>query len=303
MRTPPSLSTLLLLAIAGCSRSRPALAFETTGAIDSPSPARELVEPAEAASAVSPAATAQPGAAPGQLDALQQAALLAIATAPPTRVTENAPGVHTRLDTDDPVVALTFDACGGPKGNEYDAELIALLRAEKIPATLFLSGRWIGEHEAIAKTLADDPLFEIENHGVRHRPCSISGASAWGLPGTRSPAEVIEEIAHNALRIEQLTGRLPTHYRAATARYDDACVKAAAILQEPATNFTVNGDGGAGFSRAQVKSSVLKVKPGGIVLLHMNHPRGSTAEGLADAIPVLRERGLVFVQLRQYGTR
>src|SRR3989304_1094572 len=54
---------------------------------------------------------------------------------------EAVKGVKTRLNTDQRVLALTFDACGGPKGSNYDEKLIQYLEEEKIPATLFISGR------------------------------------------------------------------------------------------------------------------------------------------------------------------
>ncbi len=50
-------------------------------------------------------------------------------------------GIKTRLNTDQKVLALTFDACAGPRSLSYDAKLIQYLEAEKIPATLFISGR------------------------------------------------------------------------------------------------------------------------------------------------------------------
>ncbi len=47
---------------------------------------------------------------------------------------ETVTGVYTSLNTNDKVIALTLDACGGPGGNAYDAELIYYLRKMNIPA-------------------------------------------------------------------------------------------------------------------------------------------------------------------------
>src|SRR5207249_3933682 len=77
---------------------------------------------------------------------------------------------HFEADAEHPKVALTLDACGGPGGDGYDATLIEFLRAEKVPATLFLTARWIEANPKKARALAADPLFLIENHGARHRP-------------------------------------------------------------------------------------------------------------------------------------
>jgi peptidoglycan/xylan/chitin deacetylase (PgdA/CDA1 family) len=93
------------------------------------------------------------------------------------------------------VIALTFDACGGPGGSGYDRALIDFLRRREIPATLFINSRWIDANPAIFRRLAAEPLFEIANHGTRHRPLSVTGRSAYGIPGTRSAAEVYDEIS------------------------------------------------------------------------------------------------------------
>src|SRR2546427_6216255 len=44
-------------------------------------------------------------------------------------------------------VALTFDMCPVREGAGYDAPLIDMLTERRIPATFFLSGRWITKHE------------------------------------------------------------------------------------------------------------------------------------------------------------
>ena len=98
---------------------------------------------------------------------------------------ERVAGVKTQLDTSEKVIALTFDACGGPRGGRVDTVLIEFLRKEKIPATLFISGSWIDAKPAVFKMLAADPLFEIENHGLAHKPCSVNGNKAYGIKGTR----------------------------------------------------------------------------------------------------------------------
>lgn len=122
---------------------------------------------------------------------------------------EKVTGVKTRLNTDQKVIALTFDACGGHRGSGYDAKLIKYLKGEKIPATLFLSGKWIDANVRIVRELTKEPLFEIENHGLNHRPCSVDGRSAYGIAGTKSVGEIFDEIEQNAIKIQNLTGRKP----------------------------------------------------------------------------------------------
>lgn len=207
------------------------------------------------------------------------------------------PGVLTHVTSDDPAIALTFDACGGSGGDGYDADLIDYLRRERVPATLFFTSKWISERRAAARSLAADPLFEIENHGNAHRPCSVTGRSAWGIRGTRNVGDAVDEIQRGARAILDLTGRSPRFYRPGTAYFDDVCLDVISALGQSPAGFAVNGDGGTGFTRAQVKDAIVKAKSGSILLLHMNHPDGATAEGVKDAIPILRARGVKLLRL------
>jgi peptidoglycan/xylan/chitin deacetylase (PgdA/CDA1 family) len=189
-------------------------------------------------------------------------------------------GVKTRLNTDQKVLALTFDACGGLKGNGYDTRLIKYLGSEKIPTTLFISGRWIDANQDIFQKLAKNPLFEIENHGLNHKPCSVNG-----------------------IKIQKLIGRKPKFYRPATAYCDEIGVEVANGLGYEVVNFNVLGDAGATYSKSQVKEALLNAPLSSIILMHMNHPEGETAEGLMEAIPELRKRGFKFVKLSEYDLR
>jgi peptidoglycan/xylan/chitin deacetylase (PgdA/CDA1 family) len=218
----------------------------------------------------------------------------------PTDWGERVAGVKTQLDTSEQVIALTFDACGGPRGSRYDAAIIELLRAEKIPATLFVSGSWIDANPAIFKKLAADPLFEIENHGLAHKPCSVNGNKAYGIKGTTSVAELVDEIEKNGRKIEAVTGGKPKFYRPGTAYCDEVAVKVAGELGYEVVNYNVLGDAGATWPREKVREAMLKAGPGAIVILHMNQPRSQTAAGLKEAIPLLRQKGFRFVKLSEY---
>jgi peptidoglycan/xylan/chitin deacetylase (PgdA/CDA1 family) len=70
---------------------------------------------------------------------------------------ERVKRVKTKLNTDQKLIALTFDACGGPRGKGYDAKLIKYLKREKIPATLFISGKWIDANPEIFGELTKEP--------------------------------------------------------------------------------------------------------------------------------------------------
>jgi len=217
----------------------------------------------------------------------------------PTVWSEYAPGVMTKLDTTDKVLALTFDACGS-EGDGYDSNLIDYLTKENIPATLFITGKWIDKNPENFKTLAQNPLFEIENHGTNHIPCSISGRSAYNIQGENNPGEVVDEIEKNAERIQALTGRKPKFYRDATTFTDEVCPQIASELGYKIVSYSVLGDAGATYSKDQIKNALEKAPAGSIVIAHMNHPEKQTAEGMMAVIPELKKEGFRFVKLEDY---
>lgn len=209
-------------------------------------------------------------------------------------------GVVTRIDTTSKIVALTFDACGGKNGLAYDEELIDYLIEAKVPATLFINGRWIDENQELFLRLSQNELFEIENHGYTHKPLSVSGKSTYGIKGTQNVAEIIDEVWKNAIKIEELTGRRPLYFRSGTAYYDEVAVKIVRELDEKPVNFNILGDAGAKYTKEQMVKSAKGAKNGSILLYHMNHPEGETAEGIREVIPMLREKGFEFVLLKDY---
>ena len=204
------------------------------------------------------------------------------------------------LPTTDRVVALTLDACGGRTGSGYDAKLIKTLRRERVPATLFVNARWIMANPRMFRQLAADPRFEIANHGTEHRPLSVTGRSVYGIAGTGSIGEVVDEVAINQRLITGLTGASPAFFRSGTAYYDDVAVRVVADLGLQVVNFDVLGDAGATYSAAQVADAMRSSKPGSIILAHMNQPASGTAEGIKEALPELRRRGFRFVRLSSY---
>ncbi len=207
------------------------------------------------------------------------------------------PGVVRGLHTSRRVIALTFDACGGPGGSGYDQALIGFLRRREVPATLFLNSRWIDANPAVFRQLAGEPLFEIANHGTRHLPLSVTGRSAYGIPGTRNAGEVYDEVAGNQARLTRLLGVPPRLFRAGTAYCDDVAARIVTAMGDRLVSFSVNGDGGATFTPGQVRSTVSAAPGGSIVICHMNHPGSGTAQGIAAAVPRLMASGYRFVRL------
>jgi peptidoglycan/xylan/chitin deacetylase (PgdA/CDA1 family) len=205
--------------------------------------------------------------------------------------------VRTTLPTHDRVIALTFDACGGRGGSGFDERLIELLSRHSIAATLFINTRWVEANRSAFDRLAQDALFEIANHGIRHIPLSVTGRSAYGIAGTRSAGEVIDEVGGSQSRLTALLGHAPRFFRPGTAHYDDVAARIVTDLGLCPVDFDINADGGATFSPYQVTEAALRSRAGSILIAHMNHPGSGTANGIAAAVPRLQARGFRFAKL------
>ena len=212
---------------------------------------------------------------------------------------EKVKGVITEIDTDDKVIALTFDACGG-KNDGYDEEIIEFLIDKEVPATLFINSRWIDRHLDVFLDLADNPLFEIANHGHRHKPLSVAGKSAYGISGTQGIKEVVEEILYNDEKIYRITGQKPRYFRSGTAYYDEVAVGIAGELNYKVVNYNVLGDAGATYNKQQIVRACSSANPGSIILFHMNRPEKRIAEGIIEGITHLLDEGYTFVKLSDY---
>jgi peptidoglycan/xylan/chitin deacetylase (PgdA/CDA1 family) len=191
-------------------------------------------------------------------------------------------------------VALTFDACGGSRGSGYDAKIIKTLRKRQVPATLFLNSRWIQAHPHVARDLADDPLFELGNHGWLHRPLTVAGQSAYGIRGTASVGEAYDEIMKGLHAVADLTGKAPKWYRPGTAWADDVGVAIAHRLGLRVVSFSINADYGATARKSEVVANLKKARRTDITLAHFNQPHGKTAEGRAKELPKMIHAGRHF---------
>ncbi|WP_231908933.1 polysaccharide deacetylase family protein [Corynebacterium timonense] len=207
------------------------------------------------------------------------------------------PGIVASLAPGTTSIALTFDACGGPHGSLIDDPLLALLEEQAVPATLFWNKRWIDANPQRAQQIAQNPLFQIENHGTAHKPLSVNGRAAYGIPGTATPDELVEEIEGNRRFLREFLGVESNWFRSGTAFYDDVAVEIARDLGVSLAGFAVNGDAGATLPGPAVASALRHSSAGAIVLMHMNQPGRGTADGVREAIPQLRAAGFTFVAL------
>jgi len=208
--------------------------------------------------------------------------------------------------TEQKIVALTFDADMTPGmlselrskrvSSWYNEKVIATLRQEEVPATLFLVGLWIEAYPGVTKELSSDPLFELANHsyshGAFHSPCY----SLFPVPEAKQTAEVE--------KTDELLQKYAPNYKK-YFRFPGLCADTAAIKRVEALGYTVVGgdvDGGDGFVRAPkwtASNVIAHVRPGSIVVLHMHGGSNApdTAIALPEIITKLRADGYRFVKV------
>ncbi len=194
------------------------------------------------------------------------------------------------------VVALTLDACGG----DFDADLVATLVALRVPATVFVTRRWIERHPAgMAQLKAHPTLFAIEDHGAAHKPAMVGqDRRIYGLRGAADLDQVRAEVEGGAKAITAHGAPEPRWFRGAAAVYDPAAIRAIEAMGYRIAGFSVNADAGATLPHREIVARLSRVQPGDIILAHMNRPSSDSAEALRDALPTLLARGLQFVTLR-----
>jgi len=126
------------------------------------------------------------------------------------------PGTHHG-----PVVALTLDACSG----QADERILKALIADRIPATIFVTARWLNRNAAaIAELKANPGLFEIENHGAKHLPAIDHPAKVYGIAAAGSPEALRAEISGGAAAVEKDFGVKPHWFRGATGLYTSSAL-------------------------------------------------------------------------------
>ncbi|MGN9757718.1 polysaccharide deacetylase family protein [Streptomyces sp. SD31] len=250
-----------------------------------------------------PEATRAPLPAPSATAASSPAAkppTLAPGPAGLTPVFEHGP--RTR----DKTVALTFDADmtsdQGPRaasGERFDNPgLVAALRELKVPATVFMTGRWAEEYPGQARAIGRDPLFEVANHSYSHHAFTDD---CYGLPRVdeeRMRADV--ERAYAAFRRVGIRDPMP-YFRFPGGCYDRRALKALIPVGVTAVQWdVVSGDAFATDARAVAQEVLDGVRPGSVVVLHCTLSAAPTTERVVrSVVPELRGKGFRFVKVSE----
>ncbi|NUV77167.1 polysaccharide deacetylase family protein [Streptomyces fungicidicus] len=230
-------------------------------------------------------------------------------TAPPTLAPGPgglAPVFANGPRNDGKTVALTFDADmtadqgeRAAGGERFDhPELIASLRRLKVPATVFMTGRWAEEYPDQARAIGADPLFEIANHSYSHH--AFTG-DCYGLPRVaESEMRADVERAYTAFRTAGVKKAMP-YFRFPGGCYDDAALREVSAAGMTAVQWdVVSGDAFATDADAVAQQVLDGVRPGSVVVMHCTRSAAPTTErALRRIVPALREQGYHFVKVSE----
>ncbi|MCW5252842.1 polysaccharide deacetylase family protein [Streptomyces sp. SHP 1-2] len=236
------------------------------------------------------------------------------AAATPSRPPTLAPGPagltpvfeHGPRTGGDRTVALTFDADmtadEGPRaaaGERFDnPELIATLRRLKVPATVFMTGRWAEEYPEEARSIGRDPLFEIANHSYSHYAYTDDCYGLPTVPGDRMRSDL--ERAYSAFGKAGVPDPMP-YFRFPGGCYDRTALKALAATGVTAVQWdVVGGDAFATDSDAVARQVLDGVRPGSVVVLHCTRSAAPATERAVRAVvPELRRQGYRLVRVSE----
>jgi peptidoglycan/xylan/chitin deacetylase (PgdA/CDA1 family) len=171
-----------------------------------------------------------------------------------------------------PAVALTFDLCPVRGGGGYDQRLIDYLIEHRIPATFFMSGKWIARHDEHVKRLLQVPFFEIGTHGDVHAHLPMQSA-----------AEQEREIIGPVRLLRTKYDRSTSLFRPPYGEYNDETVD---VVQALGLRFVmwnvVSGDPDPTLSAAQIERRLEKLtRKGSIIVMHANGKGQHTYEAVA----------------------
>jgi peptidoglycan/xylan/chitin deacetylase (PgdA/CDA1 family) len=206
------------------------------------------------------------------------------------------------------LVALTFDADmtramlgrlrAGAVHGWYDRSIVDYLRATRTPATIFLTGLWASTYPSVVRSLAHDPLFELENHSYDH---AAFEPNCYGLD-VAAPGQKRPEVRDAGAAIVAAGAPPPSYFRFPGGCHSSKDLRLVAAQGERPVGWdVVSGDPFQSQPGPIVHAVESGARPGSIVVMHiMGAPNApATSSALTQIVPALRARGFHFATLRE----
>jgi len=229
----------------------------------------------------------------------------------PTATTGVATPVKARAIRNGPrnvnAVAITLDADYSPSAQAHVASgtyrkqvnqaAIDVLTSTNTAATIFATGMWATTYGKDLAKLAANPNFELGNHTWNHDAWT---KTCYGLPYVGSDQVKRESLQQTNQAITRVTGKPVSFVRMPGLCQNHSDVKLMATEGLQLVNTDVSTTDAFATNPSAVAQAMLKqVKPGSILLMHLNGPPNApvTAGILKVLIPGLKAKGLTPVTL------
>lgn len=204
-------------------------------------------------------------------------------------------------------IALTFDADMTPSMEKllhsrrveslYNAKVIEILKREKVPATIFMTGLWAKNYPGAVSELSANPLFEIGNHSYAHlafaRPC-------FNLPLVPNKER---DLSDSQEILKKTVGQVPVFFRFPGGCFKKTDLELLGHLQiKNVIGWDVTSGDAFGRSTSKIIKKVEKqVRSGSIVVFHLHGNRFAprTAAALPTIIAFLKNKGYQLVKVSQ----
>jgi len=196
-----------------------------------------------------------------------------------------------KVQTDKPVLALTFDISWGTK---VPGPVMDILKKKNVKSTFFLSGPWVKKHPEFPKRLVAEG-HEIGSHGYKHVNYS-QYSREWVKKDIMAAHEAIKEV----------TGVIPSLIRTPNGDWNEMVLSVAEELGYKVIQWSDDSlDWKKDRTVDHIVNRVLeKAHPGAIILMHASDTCDRTPEALPRVIDGLREKGYRLItvsELLKYG--
>ena len=179
------------------------------------------------------------------------------------------------VDTSEKQVAISFDAAWGADKTE---EILEILDEFDVNATFFLVGFWVDDYTDMVKKI-DEAGCEIGTHSNTH-PDMVK----------LDKESVSEELSTSVSKIEAVTGKKVTLFRAPFGSYNNQLLEVAESMGLKTIQWDVDTLDWKGLSASEINSRVLsKVQNGSIILMHNNSDH--VLDGLRLILTTLKNKG------------
>ncbi|MCX7834351.1 MAG: polysaccharide deacetylase family protein [Ignavibacteria bacterium] len=193
------------------------------------------------------------------------------------------------LPTYENLIALTFDACEYKKASYFDTTVLNYLIKEKIPVTIFVSGKFAVRNSEKLKCISQYDFIEIENHSLNHNNHTEK----------LTIKELENEVLENDRIIKEITGRNTKFFRFPAGNYNNKSLEVLKNLKYPVIHWTfVSGDYDKHMTPQKLYNKVIsKISSGCILIFHINGRGYGTREALPYIIDYIRNNNYRIVKL------